>query len=103
MVYWLIYHNGWGSKKSWIAFSSDPVFNKSLYPIDTYGMLWQIRVCTDTPYVGVITRDTKNYHAIYIKHVIEHWNSTISSIIMMDKTLTPSPWTTPMDYRIGQP
>ena len=28
MVCWLIYHNGWANKKSWIAFSSDPVFNK---------------------------------------------------------------------------
>ena len=31
MVYWLIYHNGWANKKSWIAFANDPVFNNIIY------------------------------------------------------------------------
>jgi len=31
MVYWLVYHNGKDTKKSWIALSNDPVFNKYIY------------------------------------------------------------------------
>jgi len=48
---------------------------------------------------GEVSPDWKRAESgIKIELYQQHWISVNRPLMVMDKTLTPSPWTTPMDY-----